>query len=342
MAPCRFDVGLAKLLAIDVDCGALRTDLDRHGQSVAAERAVSHVGELLQGVDILPGLTRDLQDPRLQHPDAVRFLIDLPCDALFSTATVIVSTGTGRITTMPTGLTKAAHAAEALLAFLNLEFALDVQINLESNIRKGRGLGSSSADVRAVLKALASVLRLRLDNDVIDKLTVTAEGAANPASRAPSLFCHRLGFTIARLSRWPDVAVLAFDDMSAANVDTDLYGPAIYDGAEMSRFALLTRAALAAITAHDARGLGIVASTSADINEQFLPRRHGSSLEHFRRIVRRTEAVGYSVSHSGTVGAILFAASAADLPRRCQHAAEQLIASACSIITEPFQLGGRR
>lgn len=342
VAPCRFDGGLAKLLSIDVDRGALHAGLERQGRRLAAARAGSHTGEVLQGVEVLQGLPDHLQDDRLQHPDAVRFLMDLPCDALFSTATVIVTNGTGQITVTPTGSTKATYAAEALLALLGLDSTLDIHIGLDSNIAKGRGLGSSSADVRAVLKALACVLELRLDNDGLDKLTVAAEGATNPASRDPTLFCHRLGFTIAHRSRWPDVAVLAFDDTSAPNVDTDAYRPAVYDAEAVGRFGLLARAALAAITASDGKGLGIVASTSADINDQFLPRRHGSCLDNLRRIVRATDALGYAVSHSGTVGGILYATSSVDLPRRLQQAAEQLIASACSIITRPFQLGGRR
>lgn len=336
--PFHFDIGLKKVLSMNVEHRGLLTDLEQRGSRIGMDWAGSHVGEFLQGVETLPGLPSYLQDPRLPRPDAVRFLMDLPCDAIFSSATVIVTTGTGKITTAPAGLNKAAFAAEAMLAFLDLETVVDVHIKLETNIRKGRGLGSSSADVRAVLKALGNTLHVALDDDMIDKLTVFAEGAANPAGRAPSLFCHRLGFAMARLNRWPQLTVLAFDDRAAADIDTDLHRPADYDADQLKRFSLLTRAALAAITAGDARGLGIVASTSADINDCFLPRRLGSSLENMRCIARKTEAAGYAVSHSGTVGAMLYATSSTDLPRRLQRAADQLIASACSIITEPFQL----
>jgi uncharacterized protein involved in propanediol utilization len=333
-----FDAGVAKLLSLVIDRDAIHTDLRVHGHRLGTMRAGSHVGELVQGIEILPGLPQHLQDVRLEIPDAVRCLIDLPCDVLASTAIVRVTGGTGKITTTPAGLKKGADAAEALLVFLDLERAVDVHIMLETNIRHGRGLGSSSADVRAVLGGLASALRVTLDHDVIDLLTVIAEGATNPAARYPTLFCHRIGLTIARLSRWPKLTVLAFDDSAARNVDTDIYKPAQYDADQVRRFGLLTRAALGAIERGNARGLAVVASISADINDEFLSREHGSALVNLRRICRKTDALGYAVSHSGTAGALLYSPSSGDLARCLQHAADELTGARCSILTAPFQL----
>jgi uncharacterized protein involved in propanediol utilization len=196
--------------------------------------------------------------------------------------------------------------------------------------------------VRSVLKGLASTLRVKLDEDVVDKLCVLAEGATNPASRNPILFSHPLGFRIAHFGIWPSVTVLAFDDRRSANVNTDEYQPAAYADEHFRSFALLARAAIAAIGEGNARGLGQVSTRSAEINDEFLPRTLGSSLKELRRIASKTEALGVSVSHSGSVAGLLYATGSVDLANRIQTAAAELIGNGSAIITPPFHLGSTK
>src|SRR5258708_24374816 len=90
-------------------------------------------------------------------------------------------------------------AARLFLRLLGMHGEVDVEIKIRTNIPEGRGLGSSSADVRATLNALASALGLSVSPELVDFLTVRAEDATNPGTGQPSLFYHRLALPPVRL-----------------------------------------------------------------------------------------------------------------------------------------------
>lgn len=293
----------------------------------------SHVGELIQGAIRLPGLPEQRRDHRLpdEIPDAARCLIDLTAPVFRSMATVTVIPGSGAVHSHQKNKRKAAAAAKLLLQAIQIDGEVDVSVNIETNIPEGRGLGSSSCDVRSTLLALAEALDCSMPVEMIDFLTVLAEQAANPAANVPTLFFHRLGVTGMRAARFPSMTVVPFDDATAADVITDKFEPAAYTAAQVDTFEILVRAAFACIRHGDARGLGELAVRSAEINDEFLPRCGQTSLPTLHRIKRATDAAGFAVSHSGTVGAFLYDRSDTDLESRIGRSRAMLSDLGCTV-----------
>jgi uncharacterized protein involved in propanediol utilization len=300
----------------------------------------SHAGEFVQGAVRLGGLPASLQDGRLPPavPVAGRFLIDLPAAVLASTVTIRIRPGNGRITTRPAAMTKASKAARLLLELLGIADQVDIEIDIRSNIPQGRGAGSSSADSRGTLIGICDALDLSISVELLDLLTVLAEGATNPAPAGPSLFFHRIGFTAVREKAFPRIYVLVFDDPMAPPVDTDRFEPAAYSVAQLNDFELLAPATLSAIRRGDANGLGKAAMRSAHINGEFLKRVGATTLPELDRIYRRTGAAGFAVSHSGTFGALLFDARDSRVLEQIEAGRQRLAHLGCTLF-DPYRLG---
>ncbi len=295
-------------------------------------RSCSHVGELAQGAIRLPGLPASKRDPRLptMGPIAARCLIDLPTPIFHSTASVTVRLGGGAIQ-VKRGKAKVLKAARLFLRLLGMHGEVDVEIKIRTNIPEGRGLGSSSADVRATLNALASALGLSVSPELVDFLTVRAEDATNPGTGQPSLFYHRLGLTGIRLPKFPALAVVPFDDPAATDVITNDFKPASYSIAQVYDYERLFRAAVSAIRDGDARGLAATATRSAEINEEFLIRQGKTTIRMLHCIRRCSNALGFAVSHSGTVGAFLFDQKDANVDAHVAKAQATLMDVGCAL-----------
>ena len=319
----------------------LDDELQRRGMLRARARSISHVGEINQGALRQSGIPASLADMRLPPtaPVSVRFLIDLPAPIFFSTVAIAIRPGSGRLASRPDNRSKVRKAVGLLVALLGIAGRVDVEIEVQSNIPEERGLGSSSADTRASLLAAVHALDLTISLDLLDQLTTLAEGATNPAARCPTLFFHRLGLTADWSPRFPDMWVLAFDDPAAAPVDTDRFEPADYSLDEINGFELLAPATMRAMGNGDVYGVGHASMRSAHINDKFLPRTGATSLRELDRIRRESGAAGFSISHSGTVGALIYAAGDARAREHVEAGRARLAAHGCTIF-KPYRLGG--
>ena len=319
------------------------TKFELPSPSCAEASSGTHIGEGVQGAISFRGLPTTARDPSIKmdgvrNDEAVRGLIDLPCDAITSTVRVNIVAGSGVITTSPGHAVKTRNAIRLALTTLGVDQQVDVEVAIEAAIRPGRGMGSSSADVRAALKAVAIACQFELPVKILDFLTVCSENATNPASRHPSLFLHRLGVTVEAAPAWPRIRIIGFDDPDAPDVHTDRYRPAFYSDAEIDRFGLLFRAAMASCREGDAIGLARFCMESATINDDFLPRRGGGSLRSLHQIRRACDAAGFAISHSGTVGALLFSRDTVELDRRAARARAMLVERGCQVLAD-YNLG---
>jgi uncharacterized protein involved in propanediol utilization len=274
------------------------------GAASAIATKWAHVGEVLQG-----GLDIDDRFGRLADPDikATRFLIDLPCPGLTSTATIILKSGTGKIAVDPSYARKAEYAARIALRWAGFDRRMDVQILLKSEIPLRHGFGSSSTDSAAVVIAICRAAKVRLPTDSeLCKLLVMAEHASNPCLDYPVAFAHRRGIILQNYSGWPAMAILGFSDLKNDGIDTLKFPPARYNRLQITQYGMLEQVARRAFDTKNTDVLGRVMTTSAELNEQYLPREHCGGMSALAAIAGLTGAAGIAVSHSGVAAALVW------------------------------------
>jgi uncharacterized protein involved in propanediol utilization len=232
-------------------------------------------------------------------------LVTLPCNAFESAATFEPNTGRG-VTVSPPSKEKARKAAELALERY-ARVGAGGHLEVRSTVPVGVGLGSSTSDGVAALRAVSKVLPRDLSAPELGALAVEAETAADAimfGDRA-LLFAHREGEVLEDFGGpLPGLEVLGFvADLSRSRVDTLGLPPASYTQQEIETFSSLVELMRRAVETDSPDLVGRVASASARINQRYLP------IPDFDRLERLAEAagvLGLQVAHSGTVAGLLF------------------------------------
>jgi uncharacterized protein involved in propanediol utilization len=255
--------------------------------------SLCHHGEIIQGV-------YETQPGRLQ-----RILLSLPCDLYHSNA-IFVPNDSGTIISPAPWRFKSLRAAKLMLEFLR-QSHIGGELCIESNISPCLGLGSSTADVTATIRAVSNAFQISLPPAMVAELAVRAEFASDSImfENTIGLFAHRDGCVVEDLgTRLPSMSVLGFNAGSNGDgIDTLALQRARYEWWEIEMFRPLVGQLRHAVETEDARALGRVATASAHINQRFL------SLPQFDAITELAQevgAIGVQVAHSGTVAGLLF------------------------------------
>jgi uncharacterized protein involved in propanediol utilization len=269
-----------------------QNDMPVHG----AGSAPAHHGEILQGVfhDNKGHLTRALVT--LQCPDWESHAIFRP------------SPRQTDITCTP-GMWKARRAAVVSMR----EFSADRSqvtgghVDIRSNVPRGIGMGSSTADVTAVIRAIADFHGMAPTAEEIGRIAVDVECASDPImiDDRVVLFSHREGTVLETLGRQlPSMIVVGCDaGPGTGSIDTLALPPAVYSTADIDAFRFLRSELRAAVATGDVARLARVATSSALINERFLPK---SALDFLLDLCERTGGCGIQIAHSGTVAGVIF------------------------------------
>jgi uncharacterized protein involved in propanediol utilization len=277
--------------------------------AVVRRRCMAQHGELIQG---------QLQD---HNQRCRRFLISLPCDRLCSTVTFAPVFGE-RLTVEPVHKMKICKVVELTLEKFGFS-QLGGTILVESNITEGKGYGSSTADCVAGALAAAAAVDRNLTDDEVAEVVVAAEIASDNLmfSRAV-LFAHREGVVLEEIGpRLPRLEVLGIDTDMGGRVNTLDFDPATYDQRQIDRFEALVAGVRRAIRDQDLALLGRMATSSAVINEQFLPKPMFSELH---RLAQCVNALGIAVAHSGTVLSFLFDPSDSRMEDKTEQVCKEL------------------
>ena len=252
--------------------------------------SMAHHGELLQGMFIGP------------EGGPMRGLVTLPCELYCSEAEFRPGTQPG-VDVVPDWKWKAQKAARLTLEHLGTE---DVggELHLSSTIPIGWGMGSSTSDVIAAIRATATGVGVTLPTEEVARLAVAAETASDSimfGDRA-LLFAQRDALVIEDFGAvFPAFEVLGFSTGNA--VDTLSFTPAQYDDRDIGRFEELRTLLRDGVRTGDTAVVGYVATTSARINQRFLPK---PELDALLKLVASSGAVGLQVAHSGSVVGMLF------------------------------------
>ena len=255
--------------------------------------APSHHGEMLQGVFRSGGNSYR------------QGLISLPCDLFWSEASFLPDS-TGVVRVQPAHKWKARRAAEIALAYLGKRSA-GGKLIISSRVPEKLGLGSSSSDVVAAVRAVASSFKIKLSPGEISRISIRAEIASDPIAWGGRFlhFAQREGRVIDEMPCPPPVfEVVGFNaDPMGEGVDTLGLGPPVYTGAEVRLFDDLLVQFHRGIERRDIKTVAAVATQSARLNQRHMKLNGFDLLE---AMVSRIGALGLQIAHSGTVAGFLF------------------------------------
>ncbi|RAV32733.1 GHMP family kinase ATP-binding protein, partial [Corynebacterium heidelbergense] len=198
----------------------------------------------------------------------------------------------------------AAHLALEHIAAYRPEVATWTgSLEVGSSLPPGWGMGSSTSDIVAAIRAIANAAGITLPPEAIGRIAVRAEGASDPHGEAlPVLYAQRRGHVVRRWDR-PLPPLVLVGCRCGQPVDT-VGTPPLEADTEYDE--LHTRLDVA-ILRSDARAIGEVATRSAELNQARVPKqRFGELVE----ICADCGGVGVQVAHSGAVGGILVDATA--------------------------------
>ncbi|MFJ6783538.1 GHMP kinase [Streptomyces yangpuensis] len=285
----------------------------RRHSPVAGRRGAGHApchhGEILQGVFL------DAAGRRCAG------LVTLPMSGPGSRAEFTRRPGTPpeRLTVRPADRTKAARAAVLAVEECALrcgEPPCGGELRISGDIPVGLGMGSSTSDVIAVVRAVADSYGTRLPAAAVARLAVRAELACDPLmlDARPVLFAQREGRVLEVLGhRLPSLVVVGCALGGGAPVDTLSLPAREYDDHDVRAFERLRVLLRRAVTTGDAALLGRVATASARHGQRLL--RH-PEFDALVAIARRLGAVGVQIAHSGAVAGLLLDPSAPGLRHR--------------------------
>lgn len=270
-----------------------------------------HFGELLQG---------RFSDPR---GGSFRGLVTLSCRSVGSTARATIVPGNGN-NLVPRGLRKVARAAEVYRDLHRVPRDQDFRIDIVSSIPAGIGMGSSTADIVATVRALDQACGQHTGMNDLVALVLKVENACDSTmlDHNVRLFAQRDGEIREEFGvRLPSFYVLGVNMMPDEVFVTDEMPPADYSPDEVRVFDSLLMRLRCAIQQGDVRSVAAIATESALINEGKYPKRN------FDRMMTLKEALsasGICISHSGTIAGLIFPLDALPLQSALDEASSEV------------------
>ncbi|MEE6208546.1 hypothetical protein U3A55_00025 [Salarchaeum sp. III] len=242
-------------------------------------------GELLQGV---------------QAENDLDFIVTLPINR-YSQAEFSPD-GTGELKVIPTFKQKSALLAIRLLNHFTLP--IGGTLSIESDLPAGKGLASSSADLVATSRSIASAYNLEVPVELLQKFIGEIEPTDGVMHSGVVSFYHRqvkLGEVFGSI---PPLTILAIDE--GGEVDTVEFNKVSksYTLKEKLEYTQLNNQLRQAFLENDVYSIGKVATRSAIMNQSWQEKR---SLDYFLRLSTKYDALGVVVAHSGTfIGLLLW------------------------------------
>lgn len=285
-------------------------DVENHAASFKRGygAAIAHHGELLQGV--FEGANGRLK----------RVLVSIPC-AIFKSEVSFTPDGSDSVKVEPKWKVKTHRAVDLALGTMGKRKKVGGRLQIHSNIPIGWGLGSSTSDVTAAIRAIADALGQNLSPRGIAALAVRAETACDATmfDEQLVLFAQREGIVIEDFSTsLPRLAILGFNtDPHEEGVDTVDFSPARYSWWEIEAFRPMVGLLRRAVDLRSPQLLGQVASASATINQRYLPKPH---FQQLKAISEEVGALGLQVAHTGTIAGLLFNPADRLKESRIEHA----------------------
>lgn len=273
---------------------------------IGTGRAVSHHGEFTQGPLYAPALGGKTK------PFVTALMTVLRNDRF--SAAAFQPSARPDIVVKPEYAKKSSAAAKRVLELAGLP-ELGGYLLIRDNIGTvGAGQGSTTSNCLAAMRAAAKAVGLDLSHAVAQVLAWLAEGASDPVSLIERdgrqvVYASRIGRLIRQLAKpTPEGLFLGFNsDLGREVITENLIGEEAYTLEEASTFEEILNAACQAVEAGSIERLAEASTASAELNQHRLPTRGWRELKN---VAAAVGALGISLSHSGTVGALIFGAEA--------------------------------
>ena len=252
----------------------------------ATSRAPGSCGELAQGM-----------------LDGGYFLVSCPID-MYSTATVALSPGSGRVD-VPVDAPKSRQAVELTLAHFGAR-DMDARLSLSSQLPRGKGMASSTADVSAAIAATAAALGMEPDMPPaqIAQIALQIEPSDSVMLTGIAILDHKQGSIARTLGPPPPMRVVALD--FGGGVDTLAFNGVNRDATLKSlqpQFSEALALIEQGVRNGSATDIGAGATRSAVANQHLL---YKPQLDAVLQLGHDVGAVGVNAAHSGTVLGLLF------------------------------------
>ena len=254
-------------------------------------------GTARHGRATAPGTCGELAQGML---DGVICLATCPID-MYSTAAVELWPGEGLVTA-PDDSPKAARAVQATLEYLDAT-GLDARLALESNLPRGKGMASSTADVSAAIAATASATGRKLTPVEVAGVALSVEPSDGIMFPGIVVFDHRNGSICRPLGQPPPMGVVVLD--FGGEVDTLEFNSVERDNALRRQEPRMTEAVSlieAGIRRCDPSLIGRGATISSVANQEISYNPH---LDSALELLMELGAYGVNIAHSGTVIGLL-------------------------------------
>lgn len=295
--------------------GLVPAPVKRGAVQTGVGRVSAHHGEILQGVF-------DDGNRRI-----VRGLVTLHRFDITSTVTFRYD-ACGPLRVLPEHKKKAIAAAKVTAAHLGLSTIGGVLV-VNSMIEEEGGLGSSTSDVIATIRAVSSALGRRLAATDVARLAVEAEEASDSLMFPDRtvLFAHREGRIIEDLGgAMPPMIILSARSGAPVPTTSAVLGPSSW--AAVEHYRPLVGLLRHAVRCSDVSLIGRVASRSAALNQQHLPK------PHFDDLMKTSEevgAAGLQIAHSGNRVGLIFDAAHPEIFERLTEA-RTILKERCGIL----------
>jgi len=240
--------------------------------------------------------------------------------------------------TVPEHAPKTRAALQAGLAYLGRTVS-GGYVCLQTKLPRGRGYGSSTADIGATLYALGQAAGQELVPSEVARLAVHVEPTDSSLFPGLALWDHRYGHVYEDLGGPPALMVVVLDPGGV--VDTLAFNQFDYREV-LGRLAFQHREAFALVREGLRQGnlgaLGAAATLSALAHQAILA---NPLLEPALSLAHDVSALGVCRAHSGTLLGLLLDPKDADVPAITALAARRF-APAVTVFSRPLVSGGLR
>lgn len=227
------------------------------------------------------------------------FLITLPIPVLKSEAIFIPDRKKSEINGFRSH-TKALEACEKVFQWFDLSGGGVLQ--LHSNIPRGKGMASSSADIVAAMRAVAESFSIPLTDDIISRIASEIEPTDGVMFEDVVAFDYINGQLIESFGSLPPFGMIGID--IGGVIDTIQFNQQLkqYNYSDHQMFFEAYNLIKSGIRNKDLSLICKASTMSAQVNEKFLPKPYFKEIERLTSICQG----GIVVAHSGTVLGILF------------------------------------
>jgi uncharacterized protein involved in propanediol utilization len=242
-------------------------------------RSFGTFGELLQGC---------LGSKRLN------FLVTFPISC-FAYACFLPDPELTEVQVLPGEKQKARRLATMLLEHYHLPAG--GRLRLESDLPVGKGLASSSADLVATARAVATCYGLHIPLSLLTQWMSAIEPSDGVMYHGIVSFYHQQVRLHQFLGTLPPLTILALDE--GGRLDTIEFNrlPKRFTERDVDQYEHLLERLTGAIRRRDLQGVGQTATESALLNQKLNPK---ETLGDLLAICREVQGLGVAVAHSGT------------------------------------------